>query len=126
MLMVFSLLLHRQQSVCHACENSKFLVLIVSKPFPPAVVGQAAEAGFSRDGDVPSAPSHKDLGAPRARDGPLEGVHVAHDVQKLSQPPCQLGPTQFVMPVSSSLFCFCEARAAPICIFFFLPRNHDL
>lgn len=63
------------------------------KPFPPAVVGQAAEAGFSRDGDVPSAPSHKDLGAPRARDGPLEGVHVAHDVQKLSQPPCQLGPS---------------------------------
>ena len=114
----FPVLLYQHQTVCHACENFNFRVLIVSNPFPPAVVGQAAEAGFSRDGDVPSAPSHKDLGAPRARDGPLEGVHVAHDVQKLSQPPCQLGPTQFVMPVNSSLFCFCEARAAPICIFF--------
>jgi hypothetical protein len=59
-------LLHQQQSVFHACANFNFLVLIVSNPFPPAVVGQAAEAGFSRDGDVPSAPSHKDLGAPRA------------------------------------------------------------
>ena len=64
------------------------------------MVGEAAETGISRNGDVPSAPSHKDMGTPRAWDGPLQGLHVAHDVQKLSQPPCQLGTCS--MPVRSN------------------------
>jgi len=42
-----------------------FLVYI-SASFFVNLVGQAAETGFSGNGDVPSAPSHKDLGAPRA------------------------------------------------------------
>lgn len=98
-----------------ACTDDSF------KPFPlpssHVVVGQAAEAGFSRDGDVPAAPPHEDLGAPRAGDGPLEGIHVAHDVQKLSQPPRRLGPTQ--------VHHACKRQSVPS-VFFFVKRVHTI
>jgi hypothetical protein len=55
------------------------------------VVREAAETRFSRDGNVPPAPPNQELGAPRARDGPLQGLHVAHYVQKLAQSSRQLG-----------------------------------
>lgn len=115
-----------------ACTDDSF------KPFPlpssHVVVGQAAEAGFSRDGDVPAAPPHEDLGAPRAGDGPLEGIHVAHDVQKLSQPPRRLGPTQVhhackrqsvpsVFFLLSACILYYRSRRTDLYIFRFLPRN---
>jgi hypothetical protein len=55
------------------------------------VVREAAETGFSRDGHVPPAPTDQELGTPRARDGPLQSIYVAYNVQKLAQSSRQLG-----------------------------------